>query len=146
LRPTLLENDPNLADVLVTVGCPLQTLYARFLGDSYPRPSVENQKFKWSNVHRDGDYIGGQLDGCGVGQSIGEGDHLNYWSDPRFVGRLSEILSEATPAWANTAPLLERPSVVAEGDSDELPVKPAAATAQISVVVPPNPPTDQTAV
>jgi hypothetical protein len=69
---------------LVTVGAPLDTLYARFLGLTAPQPAVA----AWWNFHRASDFVGGPI-GAGPCNPPAEQEllrhdrrgHAGYWSE-----------------------------------------------------------------
>lgn len=55
---TLLKNRTDLADTLVTVGSPLSVQYARLFEGSFDF-DTSILPVRWTNLYRDGDYIGG---------------------------------------------------------------------------------------
>jgi hypothetical protein len=87
---TGLRDESDLADILVTLGSPLSTLYGWLLDEDFGK-ELRGRKLSWKNIYRDGDYIGGRVDGCSNtnNQSLGKGDHINYWSDSRLIKHLS---------------------------------------------------------
>lgn len=80
----LSELASNVPIALTTVGCPLRTLYERYLG--WPITLLPH----WRNLFRSGDYVGGPVNLVGVDKNIGHGGHTGYWKDSRISGRLSE--------------------------------------------------------
>jgi hypothetical protein len=80
----LSELVSNVPIVLTTVGCPLRTLYERYLGWPITLRS------HWRNLFRSGDYVGGPVNLVGIDENIGSGGHTGYWEDSRISGRLSE--------------------------------------------------------
>jgi hypothetical protein len=84
---TALCANQTAADILVTIGSPLSTLYARLLGGDYGiRPP--SSTIRWRNLFRDGDYIGGAVTGCPSNESMGPGEHTDYWKDSKLIERL----------------------------------------------------------
>jgi hypothetical protein len=89
---------------LVTVGCPVTTLFRNFLG---VRLGVEfanlclahPDRFRWFNLCRPADYIGGavELNGVVNRDLLTEGDHVGYWSDRELLSWL-QALSEGREA------------------------------------------------
>ena len=98
----LLRSDIRLT--LVTVGCPVTTLYRNFLG---ARLGVEfadlckarPDRFRWFNLCRPADYIGGavELEGVVNRDLLTAGDHRGYWSDRELLAWL-KALSEGRAA------------------------------------------------
>jgi hypothetical protein len=80
----LSEPVSNVPIALTTVGCPLRTLYERYLG--WPITLLSH----WRNLFRSGDYVGGPVNLVGIDENIGPGGHTGYWEDSRISGRLSE--------------------------------------------------------
>ncbi len=89
---TLLNQNPSFAEVFVSVGSPLTTLYRRFFGGDYPDSYTLG--LEWHNLYRDGDYVGGTVQGCPDNRDIGPGVHTDYWKDPVFARHFSECLME----------------------------------------------------
>jgi len=85
---TLLKEEPRLARALVTVGCPLQTLYRRFLGEKYQEGF--HLPIPWFNFYHDGDYIGGKIDGIFSTSAITGGTHTNYWPDSHVISDIEQ--------------------------------------------------------
>ena len=82
----LVQSDIQLT--LVTVGCPLTTLYRNFLGahigQEYAALCVDDPaRFRWFNLYRPADYIGGEVELAGVVNRdlLTAGDHVGYWCD-----------------------------------------------------------------
>lgn len=98
----LLRSEIRLT--LVTVGCPVTTLFRNFLG---VRLGVEfadlclsnPERFRWFNLCRPADYIGGavELDGVVNRDLLTEGDHVGYWCDRELL-RWLKALSEGREA------------------------------------------------
>jgi hypothetical protein len=83
---------------LVTVGCPLTTLYRNFLGanigQEYAALCVrEPERFRWFNLYRPADYIGGEVELPGVVNRdlLTAGDHVGYWSDRELLKWLKGV-------------------------------------------------------
>ena len=83
---------------LVTVGCPLTTLYRNFLGahigQEYAALCVEEPaRFRWFNLYRPADYIGGEVELAGVVNRdlLTAGDHVGYWSDRELLSWLKGL-------------------------------------------------------
>jgi hypothetical protein len=77
---------------LVTVGCPLTTLYRNFLGahlgQEFAALCLEAPtRFRWFNFYRPADYIGGEveLDGVVNRDLLTAGDHVGYWCDRELL-------------------------------------------------------------
>ena len=70
----VLRENPDLADKYITDRQPSQ------------------RSGGWSNFYRNGDYIGGEVEGCSDNRSLGDGDHLNDWSDERFMTKLKVVI------------------------------------------------------
>lgn len=68
---------------LITVGCPIQSLYQRFLGFDFAI-GRRDRTWPWLNLWRRGDYISGPVkDADGTSEPLSrDGGHLNYLSDP----------------------------------------------------------------
>jgi hypothetical protein len=89
---------------LVTVGCPVTTLFRNFLG---VRLGVEfanlclahPERFRWFNLCRPADYIGGAVELQGVVNRdlLTEGDHVGYWCDRELLSWL-QAMSEGREA------------------------------------------------
>ena len=98
----LLRSEIRLT--LVTVGCPVTTLFRNFLG---ARVGVEfaalccaqPERFRWFNLCRPADYIGGavELEGVVNRDLLTEGDHVGYWCDLELL-RWLKALSEGREA------------------------------------------------
>jgi hypothetical protein len=83
---------------LVTVGSPVTTLYRNFLGAN---PGVEfaalcrtqPERFRWFNLYRPADYIGGavELDGVVNRDLLTPGDHVGYWGDRELLKWLKDL-------------------------------------------------------
>ncbi len=66
---------------VVTVGSPIQSLYKRFLGFNVA-PGTANRKWRWINLYRPGDYIGGAIDAADASNDLEkDGGHLGYFKD-----------------------------------------------------------------
>jgi hypothetical protein len=88
---SLLHEEGRLADLLITMGSPLSTIYARFLGAEFQRPfTLVTQSH---NLYRDGDYIGGVVNGFQKNVPIGPGVHTDYWSDEIVAIKLRDCIS-----------------------------------------------------
>jgi hypothetical protein len=88
----------DLRLTLVTVGCPLTTLYRNFLGahigQEYAALCVrEPARFRWFNLYRPADYIGGEVELPGVVNRdlLTVGDHVGYWSDRELLAWLKGV-------------------------------------------------------
>jgi hypothetical protein len=68
---------------LVTIGCPLGSLYGRFLA-APPVPAATGLD-PWCNAYRDGDVIAGPVKGADKNVNLGPGGHTNYWADERLA-------------------------------------------------------------
>ena len=75
----------SLADYLVTVGSPVQSLYRHFLG--HPPEPWTPQVRAWENLFRYGDYIGGPIKGAN-NSSAGQGGHTGYFNDSSVWRRI----------------------------------------------------------
>jgi hypothetical protein len=89
---------------LVTVGCPVTTLFRNFLGVrlgvEFAELCLSNpERFRWFNLCRPADYIGGavELDGVVNRDLLTEGDHVGYWCDRELLSWL-KALSEGREA------------------------------------------------
>ena len=94
----LLRSEIRLT--LVTVGCPVSTLFRNFLGVrlglEFADLCVSNpERFRWFNLCRPADYIGGavELEGVVNRDLLTEGDHIGYWCDRELL-RWLKALSE----------------------------------------------------
>lgn len=87
----VLNQNPPLAEVFVSVGSPLTSLYGRFIGAEYGKPYALG--LEWHNLYREGDYVGWEIDGCPDNRDIGPGAHTGYWSDDVFARHFDECLS-----------------------------------------------------
>jgi hypothetical protein len=65
---------------VVSIGCPLDSIYGRFLG--WRPQGTLSHELNWLNGFRSGDYIGGDVKEAS-NWSLGGGGHTSYWSDPR---------------------------------------------------------------
>ncbi len=102
MAPVLVRSKIRLT--LVTVGCPVSTLFRNFLG---VRVGVEFAglclsepgRFRWFNLCRPADYIGGAVELKGVVNRdlLTEGDHVGYWCDRELLSWL-KALSEGREA------------------------------------------------
>jgi hypothetical protein len=88
----------SLRITLVTVGSPLTTLYRNFLGarlgEGFAQLCREQpQRFRWFNLYRPADYIGGEieLDGVVNRDLLTPGDHVGYWSDRELLNWLKAL-------------------------------------------------------
>jgi hypothetical protein len=88
----------DLRLTLVTVGSPLTTLYRNFLGADIGAAFgslCEQQpgRFRWFNLYRPADYIGGEveLDGVVNRDLLTPGDHVGYWSDRELLKWLKAL-------------------------------------------------------
>lgn len=80
----LPELKGSISFVLTTMGCPLSTLYRKYLDwDVYELPD-------WKNLYRTGDYIGGAVNIPDVDVNIGPGGHTGYWQSEGLLKRLDE--------------------------------------------------------
>jgi hypothetical protein len=81
-------NGPGNKIDLVTMGSPIRTLYGDFLGYRIHPLNLKS----WTNLYRDGDYIGGDiLKLPNPDDNLGAGEHANYWSDPRIARYIEPI-------------------------------------------------------
>lgn len=79
---------------LVTLGSPLDSLYARFLGEEKTTHAISIVA-TWVNGYRDGDVIAGPIAENFVRDThMGPGGHTDYWSLDAF---LPDILAAAAP-------------------------------------------------
>jgi hypothetical protein len=69
----------ELGAPLVTIGCPLGSLYGRFL-DRIPTSEAGQNLGRWCNAYRDGDVIAGPVEGAS-NSNLGPGGHTGYWRD-----------------------------------------------------------------
>ena len=83
---------------LVTVGCPLTTLYRNFLGANLGQEfaalcKAQPERFRWFNLYRPADYIGGEveLDGVVNRDLLTPGDHVGYWTDRELLKWLKAL-------------------------------------------------------
>lgn len=83
---------------LVTVGSPLTTLYRNFLdvvlGQGFARLcTLQPERFRWINLCRPADYIGGavELEGVHNRELLTPGDHIGYWSDADLLAWLKAL-------------------------------------------------------
>ena len=98
----LLRSEIRLT--LVTVGCPVTTLYRNFLG---ARLGVEfadlckarPDRFRWFNLCRPADYIGGavELEGVVNRDLLTDGDHRGYWCDRELLAWLKALSEDRAP-------------------------------------------------
>lgn len=77
---------------LLTMGSPIRSLYQRFLGLTL-HGLGERSPARWVNLYRDGDPIGGPIDGPAEDRSLGPGGHTGYWDDPLLYGILVSKIS-----------------------------------------------------
>jgi hypothetical protein len=89
---------------LVTVGSPVTTLYRNFLGAQIGAEfaalcQTQPERFRWFNLYRPADYIGGavELDGVVNRDLLTPGDHVGYWCDRELLTWL-KALSEGRAA------------------------------------------------
>ena len=89
---------------LVTVGCPVTTLFRNFLGvrlgvEFAELCQLNPERFRWFNLCRPADYIGGavELEGVVNRDLLTEGDHVGYWCDRELL-RWLKALSEGREA------------------------------------------------
>jgi len=85
----VLHDECRLADVLVTLGSPIASLYVRFLGVSYVAFDP-NRQLAWLNVFRDDDYIAGEIKGA-ENRQIVAGGHTYYFCDRRVAQEFSSL-------------------------------------------------------
>ena len=83
---------------LVTVGSPLTTLYRNFLGARLGAEfaalcQLQPERFRWFNLYRPADYIGGavELDGVVNRDLLTPGDHVGYWCDRELLKWLKDL-------------------------------------------------------
>ncbi|KNZ33141.1 MAG: hypothetical protein AD742_07765 [Methylibium sp. NZG] len=83
---------------LVTVGSPVTTLYRNFLGATIGVEFAalcrsQPERFRWFNLYRPADYIGGavELDGVVNRDLLTPGDHVGYWCDRELLKWLKEL-------------------------------------------------------
>lgn len=83
---------------LVTVGSPVTTLFHNFLGaqigvDFAALCKAQPERFRWFNLYRPADYIGGavELDGVVNRDLLTPGDHVGYWCDRELLKWLKEL-------------------------------------------------------
>lgn len=83
---------------LVTVGSPVTTLYRNFLGaqigvEFAALCKVQPERFRWFNLYRPADYIGGEveLDGVVNRDLLTPGDHVGYWCDRELLKWLKDL-------------------------------------------------------
>ena len=83
---------------LVTVGSPVTTLYRNFLGaqigvEYAALCKVQPERFRWFNLYRPADYIGGEveLDGVVNRDLLTAGDHVGYWCDRELLKWLKDV-------------------------------------------------------
>lgn len=74
-----LRASRELGAPLVTIGCPLGSLYGRFL-DRIPESEAGQDLGVWCNAYRDGDVIAGPVEGAS-NTNLGPGGHTGYWLD-----------------------------------------------------------------
>jgi hypothetical protein len=82
----------------VTLGSPLDALYARFLGEEKTMTEISSIR-QWRNGYRNGDVIAGPIaERKGVASNVflGTGGHVNYWELVRYLpGLIAEVALEA---------------------------------------------------
>ena len=112
---TLLRRSP-MRITLVTVGSPLSTLFRGFLGATFGATFAAlcrepEARFRWFNLVRPADYIGGavQLPGVANYELLTPGDHVGYWTDRELLGALKALSEGAGAAEAFADPLRFRP-------------------------------------
>ncbi len=83
---------------LVTVGSPVTTLYRNFLGARLGAEfaalcKLQPERFRWFNLYRPADYIGGavELDGVVNRDLLTPGDHVGYWCDRELLKWLKDL-------------------------------------------------------
>ena len=83
---------------LVTVGSPVTTLYRNFLGaqigvEFAALCKAQPERFRWFNLYRPADYIGGEveLDGVVNRDLLTPGDHVGYWCDRELLAWLKDM-------------------------------------------------------
>ena len=83
---------------LVTVGSPVTTLYRNFLGARIGAEfaalcKAQPERFRWFNLYRPADYIGGEveLDGVVNRDLLTPGDHVGYWCDRDLLKWLKDL-------------------------------------------------------
>ncbi|MEM8998327.1 MAG: hypothetical protein AAGF23_26320, partial [Acidobacteriota bacterium] len=77
----------------VTMGSPISHIYGHYFPDAYEQPSPPGE-VTWFNLYRNSDFVGRQIDGIDgirVQESIGDGGHTRYFSDPETLGRLETL-------------------------------------------------------
>jgi hypothetical protein len=93
---TLLRAEVRLT--LVTVGSPITTLYRNFLGVEIGTAfaslcASHPQRFRWINLYRPADYVGGEIELPGVVNRdlLTPGDHVGYWRDRELLLWLQQL-------------------------------------------------------
>ena len=83
---------------LVTVGSPVTTLFRHFLGAQIGLQfaslcKAQPDRFRWFNLYRPADYIGGkvELDGVVNRELLTPGDHVGYWCDRELLKWLKDV-------------------------------------------------------
>jgi hypothetical protein len=83
---------------LVTIGSPVSTLYRNFLGvqmgaDFAALCQREPERFRWFNLCRPADYIGGEVELPGVVNRdlLTPGDHVGYWCDAELMAWMASL-------------------------------------------------------